>query len=685
MIVKKKNFLILLAVLFISLLITYSNHFNNGFHFDDTHTIVNNVNIRNIKNIPEFFVNTKMVSSSKDHWGLRPVVTTSLALDYWIAGGLNPFYFHLSTFIIFIGLLILMFFMYKKIILKSIKHPYTEYLLLLIVGWFSLHTVNAETINYIISRSDVISTFFIVLSFCIYIYFPSKRRTYLYVLPAMIGVLAKETIIVLPMVLFVYILFFEKDLSVTDVLKKRNFKTLIKTFFNLIPLILGIVLVQSYTLIKAGSIAGLSNNLSHYIQTQPFVWFHYFISFFLPFNLSGDTDWTIITNFFDDRLIAGYIFLITLVVITIKTSKKKQTRPISFGLIWFMFALLPTSLAPLSEVMNDHRMFFPFIGLVFSITYAIALYLLKFELKIKSSTKSVYFLWFGIFCVLGAYGYGTYQRNKVWLNEETFWYDVTIKSPKNGRGLMNYGLTQMSKGNYAIASEYFNKSLVFYPNYSTLQINLGVLNSAMGNIIKADEHFKRAVSLKPNDDLAYYFYARFLNKNKKVNEAIKNSKNALKINPYNLVNRHLLMQIYYDKKYWGKLKDLSNKTLKIVPNDSLSKKYLNLSKGKKTKLILALEDVKINPTAEKYLNISVLYYMDKKFNQCIKASEKAIELKTNYAEAYNNIGSSYNALGIYEKAIIACQKAVDLKPDFTLAKNNLNYAKEQLRIQKEGK
>ena len=47
--------------------------------------------------------------------------------------------------------------------------------------------------------------------------------------------------------------------------------------------------------------------------------------------------------------------------------------------------------------------------------------------------------------------YGTRQRNIVWRTEESLWLDATIKSPDNGRGLMNYGVIQMDKGNYRVA------------------------------------------------------------------------------------------------------------------------------------------------------------------------------------------------------------------------------------------
>ena len=106
--------------------------------------------------------------------------------------------------------------------------------------------------------------------------------------------------------------------------------------------------------------------------------------------------------------------------------------------------------------------------------------------------------------------YGTYQRNKVWKTEETLWRDVSEKSPGNGRGLMNYGLALMAKGDYADAEKYFLKALNLNPNYATLQINLGVLNAATGNTVQAEDFFKKAVSLQPRDPEAYFYYATLL-------------------------------------------------------------------------------------------------------------------------------------------------------------------------------
>ena len=59
-----------------------------------------------------------------------------------------------------------------------------------------------------------------------------------------------------------------------------------------------------------------------------------------------------------------------MVTISILAVRSKKTRVIGFGLLWFLMALLPTSLFPLAEVMNDHRTFLPYIGLVIAMAGA---------------------------------------------------------------------------------------------------------------------------------------------------------------------------------------------------------------------------------------------------------------------------------------------------------------------------
>jgi tetratricopeptide (TPR) repeat protein len=112
--------------------------------------------------------------------------------------------------------------------------------------------------------------------------------------------------------------------------------------------------------------------------------------------------------------------------------------------------------------------------------------------------------------------WNVHRRNEVWKDEESLWLDDVQKSPHNGRGLMNYALTQLSKGNYPVALAYFENALNYTPNYPTLEINLGVVNAAMADqgdavrSVEAERHFVRATELAPEEDTTHAFYGRWL-------------------------------------------------------------------------------------------------------------------------------------------------------------------------------
>jgi tetratricopeptide (TPR) repeat protein len=223
-----------------------------------------------------------------------------------------------------------------------------------------------------------------------------------------------------------------------------------------------------------------------YRMTQPLVALRFFTKFFIPTGLSADTDHIPLTSIFDAGGIEGCLFVLALIAFIVLTSKRDDLWIIRFGLTWFLVAMIPTSLMAVSEVENDHRMFFPFIGLALAASYA--LYKVIWWRPMWMTVVIV----FTIFCV---FSIGTWQRCEVWHTEETLWHDVTLKSPQNGRGLMNYGLTLMSKGDYRGADYYFGRAAFFAPNYYILEINRGIVSASMGRQVESDQHFQRALDL----------------------------------------------------------------------------------------------------------------------------------------------------------------------------------------------
>ena len=142
--------------LLVAVIAAYANHFFNGFHFDDFHAIVNNTYIRSLRNIPRFFIDGTTFSSLPTNQSYRPVVSTSLAIDYFLGHG-RPFFFHLSTFLLFLLQGVVMYSLYLAIFDRSQRDSANRYVALIAVAWYLLHPANAETINYIIARSDSLS------------------------------------------------------------------------------------------------------------------------------------------------------------------------------------------------------------------------------------------------------------------------------------------------------------------------------------------------------------------------------------------------------------------------------------------------------------------------------------------------------------------------------------------------
>ena len=70
---------ILLAGLVVVL---YSNSLKGSFHYDDFHSIVDNPNIRQLENIPTFFVDPTLFSQDPQKAMYRPLLLVSYALNY---------------------------------------------------------------------------------------------------------------------------------------------------------------------------------------------------------------------------------------------------------------------------------------------------------------------------------------------------------------------------------------------------------------------------------------------------------------------------------------------------------------------------------------------------------------------------------------------------------------------------
>src|SRR5206468_11886824 len=126
------------ALLMVAIVLGYTNHFHNSFHFDDAHTIETNAAIRELRNIPQFFRDATTFSSLPSNQSYRPLVSTLLAIDYRLGGGLDPFWFHLSIFALFVALTLLLAFVVDRLLNHAASSARNSWIALAAAAWYGL-------------------------------------------------------------------------------------------------------------------------------------------------------------------------------------------------------------------------------------------------------------------------------------------------------------------------------------------------------------------------------------------------------------------------------------------------------------------------------------------------------------------------------------------------------------------
>jgi tetratricopeptide (TPR) repeat protein len=652
---KRINPHLALAGVFLLVSLAYANHFPNSFHFDDYHAIVENPWIRELHNIPHFFADGNTFSTLPPNRSYRPVVSTSLAIDYWLAHGLQPLWFHLTTFFWYLVQLAAMFSLFRHTFDRARPGPRNTLIALFATAVYGVHPAMAETVNYVIQRADLYSALGAVAGLTLYIAYPAKRKYGLYLVPVVLGIFSKVPAAVFPVLLFFWIRLFDSEDAKTAAIRS-------------LPSILVAGAAAAIVLLMNPStfVAGAGSPWSYRI-TQPWILLGYFRKFFVPTGFSADTDQVPLSSILGGESLPGLLFVVLLCGAAWWCRRSGELRPISFGLLWFLTASLPTSVIPLAEVENDHRMYFPFVGLALAASWAGALWVEKARVPARILIPACALL-------LTGFAWGTRQRNEVWRTEETLWKDVTLKSPKNGRGLMNYGLTQMAKGNYAAALDYFNRAQVLDPNYYILEINLGIAYGAMGNAAEAERHLIRAVFLAPDEASTHYYYARWLSGASRTREAIMQLQIATRANPDYMEAHYLSMQLEADAGDAAALKTEAQSVLARFPGDGTALSWLARS-GNLTPATAYMPPSSV--PADALVAQSLAFFQAGKYNECIDAARQAVKINPRYTQAWNNLGACYNSLSQWDQGIAAEDEALRISPDFQLAKNNRAWALQQ--------
>ncbi|HEY2909890.1 MAG TPA: hypothetical protein VGI99_06570 [Gemmataceae bacterium] len=387
----------------------------------------------------------------KSEMAARPVISLSLAIDYWIDGR-NPRGYHAMNIAVHIlaGL-----FLYD-LICRTLLAPRFGGQFDRWAGWIGLsagliwlvHPLNTQAVTYVIQRCESFMGMFFLASLWCYVRGAWSSRGRWWFLAAAIccafGAGCKELMIALPPLALLYDRTFITG-SWRESLRRR---WLILGLLAVPPIagLLALALTGFFT-DSAGTVGfGVKIYTPYtYALTQTEVILHYLRLAFVPTGLTLDyLDWKPCTSLRDCWLSTSIVLgllAITALGVLFRTAW-------SFPAAWFFVILAPSSsIVPVQDAAFEHRMYLPLAGVVALFAGTIAWAALRWR---PASGRS---LGIGAGIAIFALGLLTAARNEDYSSPQRLFADNAAKRPANGRVRLNLAVQLFGAGDVAGAEE----------------------------------------------------------------------------------------------------------------------------------------------------------------------------------------------------------------------------------------
>ncbi|MFA5389323.1 MAG: tetratricopeptide repeat protein [Candidatus Omnitrophota bacterium] len=548
------HYLILIFISVIGMAAYYRSLLKGIFLFDDNALIADNPLIKNFSYLKDIFV-THLFQGSGTHSNFyRPVQSLSFMLDYhfW---QLNPFGYHFMNILIHILTAMAVYFIFYVLSRKQDIAVITSSL-------FCVHTVLSWPVNYIASRADLLSAFFMlsaVLSYVLYKKTQPARYNSLLFLSSLIffimALLSKEISIILPFVLILYLSCFPEQ---NKKLKERH-PNLIWVFI-FVTTLYALLRVTVLDFSKEKLLETTTGMIPMHIRllTAAKALMIYLKLLVMPTGLHMEWNIEPAVSFVESEVFLSVIGLAVIagfVYFLFRTSKLKF-----FAIGWFFITLMPYSnIYPLPYFMGEGWLYIPSIGF-FALA---AIYLSELRRRSKAWFWTVNLL---LVFLLIFYGILTAKRADVWADPVKLYTEILKYSPNNTKARINLGVLLAKSGNDP-ALEEFRKTVKLDPNDYVAHNNMGIIYKKKGDIAKAMEEYRKALELNPRYPLAYNNIGNIHLESGQYGLAIDFYKKAIDIDPYNANFYNNLGKAYREKKMLKEAREAFEKALKLDPNN----------------------------------------------------------------------------------------------------------------------
>ena len=508
-------------------LFAYSDSFGAAFQFDDERSIVGNPVLRD----PASFL------PGGPGWSQRPnrgVGYLTLALNRW-AGGLDPAGYHAVNLAIHLlaALLVqaLAVLCFRTPRLKgSALAPHAR-----AAGWvaallFATHPLQTEAVTYVVQRLTSLAAAFCLLALVQYLRWRTRpagsRGTPAYALALVSMALAmrtKEIAFTFPLVIGLF------ELCLFEGPWKRRLAGL-APFLASMAIIPATLLSASGARLDLGDVEQLTRVQTSlgrldYLATELPVLARYLRLLLLPAGQNLDHDVPPYHSFLAPPVVAAGILLLLLAagaaVLLARAGRRERAldpaaRLVALGVAWFFLtSAVESSVIPIVDVMFEHRVYLPSVGLFLAASVGGA-----FLARRLAGRRGPVALAAAGLAVAAALSVATYARNEVWASPLTLWGDAAAKSPGKSRPQNNYGAALTEAHREDEAEPHVREAIRLDPANAEARYNLGRILLLRGEYPPAVESFRTALDLQPDYPEAWANLGATLNRLHRYGETV---------------------------------------------------------------------------------------------------------------------------------------------------------------------
>lgn len=480
---------LLLAVI---VTLVYREAPGNQFHFDDYHNIVDYGPVRMAQPSPaallEAFANPRLT--------YRNLASLTFAIDWWRGGGEpRPF---LQTNVLLHVLAALAVFLFARQVLLRWRTDDPGIVLLAAFGvalLWAVHPINSQAVNLIVQRMTILATLFVLLSLSCYLAgrsAESPRAIAWFAAAALfaaLGAFSKENAWILPLLVLAI------EYGVV-----RHGKALVRnrldTFLLSLPFIAAALVVLDLASgsgpISRSFLSGYefrSFTMEERLLTQPRVVFFYLslLLWPLPGRFSLEHDFAVSTALTSPpATILSLLALAIVLLAAVYLFLRPKTRLPGFLLLWPALTLaIESSFVPL-EMVFEHRMYLPAVGL--AILAGVAWISVH-------DRRPAYAQAFAALVAVIALGLAlsTVERTKLWQEPLALNEDAVTKAPNSSRAWSNLGMHRYLSGDQAGAIAALEKALELSGGRELKALeHLGVIHLDLGDLDRAEDLVTRA-------------------------------------------------------------------------------------------------------------------------------------------------------------------------------------------------